>query len=111
MERVSDCQSASLQTHGNPSFERSSEVEVSLSQPSLAHPEVQLPTLPASIEGQLLADFVEKVAPLSGLRQNLRIGQQGRTQHDGTVIEWAGTAVLLVQSRRSHPNQSPTAQH
>jgi hypothetical protein len=43
------------------------------------------------------ADSVEKVAPLSGLRQNLCIGQQGSTQHDGTVIEWAGTAVLLVQ--------------
>lgn len=42
-------------------------------------------------------DSVEKVAPLSGLRQNLCIGQQGSTQHDGTVIEWAGAAVLLVQ--------------
>jgi hypothetical protein len=46
---------------------------------------------------QLLADSVEKVAPPSGLRQNSRIGQQGSTQHDGTVIERAGTAVLLVQ--------------
>ena|GEM_PF-6377856 len=45
----------------------------------------------------LLADSVEKVAPLSGLRQNICIGQQGSTQHDGTVIEWAGSAVLLVQ--------------
>ncbi|WP_415915636.1 hypothetical protein [Pseudomonas amygdali] len=44
-----------------------------------------------------MADSVEKVAPLSGLRQNLCIGQQGSTQHDGTIIEWAGTAVLLVQ--------------
>jgi hypothetical protein len=48
-------------------------------------------------EWQLLADSVEKVAPLSRLRQNPRIGQQGSTQHDGTVIEWAGTAVLLIQ--------------
>ena len=48
-------------------------------------------------DGQQPADSVEKVAPLSGLRQNLYIGQQGSTQHDGTVIEWAGTAVLLVQ--------------
>lgn len=46
---------------------------------------------------RLLADSVEKVAPLAGLRQNLRIGQQGSTQHDGTVIEWAGATVLLVQ--------------
>jgi hypothetical protein len=46
---------------------------------------------------QLSADSVEKVAPPSGLRQNSRIGQQGSTQHDGTVIEWAGTPVLLVQ--------------
>lgn len=45
----------------------------------------------------LLADCVEKIAPLSGLRQNLFIGQQGSMQHDGTVIEWAGAAVLLVQ--------------
>ena len=45
----------------------------------------------------LLADSVEKVAPPSGLRQNLYIGQQGSTQHDGTVIEWAGTTVLLIQ--------------
>ncbi|MGY3305044.1 hypothetical protein ACVK1X_004355, partial [Pseudomonas sp. PvR086] len=36
-------------------------------------------------EGQKSADSVEKVAPLSGLRQNLCIGQQGSTQHDGTV--------------------------
>jgi hypothetical protein len=40
-----------------------------------------------------LADSVEKVAPLSGLRQNLYIGQRVSTQHDGTVIEWAGAAV------------------
>ena len=43
-----------------------------------------------------MADSVEKVAPLFGLRQNLCIGQQGSTQHDGTVIEWAGAAALLV---------------
>lgn len=48
-------------------------------------------------DGQQSTDSVEKVAPLSGLRQNLCIGQQGSTQHDGTVIEWAGAAVLLVQ--------------
>lgn len=46
---------------------------------------------------QLSADSVEKVAPLAGLRQNLRIGRRGITQHDGTVIEWAGATVLLVQ--------------
>jgi hypothetical protein len=44
-----------------------------------------------------LADSVEKVALPSGLRQNLYIGQQGSMQHDGTVIEWAGTTVLLIQ--------------
>ena len=44
-----------------------------------------------------MADFVEKVAPLTGLRQNLCIGRRGITQHDGTVIEWAGATVLLVQ--------------
>jgi hypothetical protein len=43
------------------------------------------------------ADSVEKVAPLTGLRQNLFIGRRGITQHDGTVIEWAGATVLLVQ--------------
>jgi hypothetical protein len=46
---------------------------------------------------QLLADSVEKVAPVTGLRQNLFIGRRGITQHDGTVIEWAGATVLLVQ--------------
>ncbi|WP_225602995.1 hypothetical protein, partial [Pseudomonas sp. PDM07] len=46
---------------------------------------------------QKTADSVEKVAPLFGLRQNCCIGQQGSTQHDGTVIEWAGATVLLVQ--------------
>ncbi|UXH58585.1 hypothetical protein [Pseudomonas aeruginosa] len=51
----------------------------------------------ANLDWQKTADSVEKVAPLSGLRQNPRIGQQGSTQHDGTVIEWAGTAVLLIQ--------------
>jgi hypothetical protein len=39
-----------------------------------------------------------KVALLIGLRQNLPIGQRESTQHDGTVIEWAGSAVLFVQS-------------
>ena len=46
---------------------------------------------------QLLADSVEKVAPLADLRQNLFIGRRGITQHDGTVIEWAGATVLLLQ--------------
>ena len=45
-----------------------------------------------------MADSVEKVALLLGLRQNLLISQRESTQHDGTVIEWAGSAVLLVQS-------------
>lgn len=49
------------------------------------------------VDRQQSADSVEKVAPPSGLRQNSRIGQQGSTQHDGTVIEWAGATVLLVQ--------------
>jgi hypothetical protein len=49
------------------------------------------------VERLLLADSVEKVAPLSGLRQNCFNGLRGITQHDGTVIEWAGAAVLLVQ--------------
>jgi peroxiredoxin len=48
-------------------------------------------------ERLLLADSVEKVAPLSDLRQNCFIGRWGITEHDGTVIEWAGAAVLLVQ--------------
>ena len=48
-------------------------------------------------ERLLWADSVEKVAPLSGLRQNCFIGLRGITQHDGTVIEWAGATVLLVQ--------------
>ena len=43
------------------------------------------------------ADSVEKVAPLSRLRQNCFIGRRGITLHDGTVIEWAGATVLLVQ--------------
>ncbi|MEV2016694.1 hypothetical protein ABZQ22_31325, partial [Pseudomonas aeruginosa] len=42
-------------------------------------------------------DSVEKVAPLADLRQNLFIGRRGITQHDGTVIEWAGATVLLLQ--------------
>ena len=45
-----------------------------------------------------LADSVEKVALSLGLGQDLLIGQRESTQHDGTVIEWAGPAVLLVQS-------------
>lgn len=45
----------------------------------------------------VLADSVEKVALLFGLGQNHSIGQRENTQHDGTVIEWAGAAVLLVQ--------------
>lgn len=45
----------------------------------------------------LSADSVEKVALLFGLGQNHSIGQRENTQHDGTVIEWAGAAVLLVQ--------------
>ena len=48
-------------------------------------------------EGPLSADSVEKVAPFAGLRQNIFIGRRGITQHDGTVIEWTGTIVLLVQ--------------
>lgn len=48
-------------------------------------------------EEQLPVDFVEKVAPLFDLRQNCFIGQRGITEHDGTVIEWAGATVLLVQ--------------
>ncbi|NWB31828.1 hypothetical protein [Pseudomonas gingeri] len=46
------------------------------------------------LKRSLSADSVEKVAHLSGLRQNLCIGQQGSTQHDGAVIEWAGTTVF-----------------
>jgi hypothetical protein len=42
---------------------------------------------------QLLADSVEKVAPLPGLRKNLYIGQQGSTQHDGTAISFAGCSM------------------
>lgn len=45
----------------------------------------------------LSADSVEKVALLIGLGQNHSIGQRENTQHNGTVIEWAGAAVLLVQ--------------
>lgn len=48
-------------------------------------------------ERLLLADSVEKVALLFGLGQNHSIGQRENTQHDGTVIEWVGAAVLLVQ--------------
>ncbi|MGF6317897.1 hypothetical protein ABIA60_004175 [Pseudomonas frederiksbergensis] len=48
---------------------------------------------------QQSADSVEKVASLSELQQNLSIGKQGSTQHDGTVIEWAGTPLLLVQPK------------
>ena len=45
--------------------------------------------LPYSLGRLLSTDSVEKVAPLCGLRQNFCIGQQGSTQHDETVIEWA----------------------
>lgn len=48
-------------------------------------------------EYPLMADSVEKVALLSGLRQNPCIGQHGSILHDGAVIEWAGTLLLLVQ--------------
>jgi len=51
----------------------------------------------ARCERQQSTDSVEKVAPLADLRQNLCIGRRGITQHDGTGIEWAGSAVLLVQ--------------
>ncbi|CAI8930711.1 hypothetical protein EMIT043CA1_50304 [Pseudomonas brassicacearum] len=44
-----------------------------------------------------------KKAPLSGLPQNLRSGQQGSAQHDGTAIDWIDTTVLVAQSQRSHP--------
>ena len=47
--------------------------------------------------GLLSADSVEKVAPFAGLRQNIFIGRRGITEHDGTVIEWTGDIVLLVQ--------------
>ena len=49
------------------------------------------------MEGPLLADSVEKVDLLLGLGQNLSIGQREDSPHDGTIVEWAGTAVLLVQ--------------
>ncbi|WP_238938652.1 hypothetical protein, partial [Pseudomonas typographi] len=47
-------------------------------------------------KGSYRADSVEKVAPLFDLRQNCFIGRRGITEHDGTVIEWAGATVLLV---------------
>jgi hypothetical protein len=59
------------------------------------------PTLSHISEGDdrlKTADSVEKVALLFGLGQNHSIGQRENMQHDGTVIEWAGAAVLLVQS-------------
>ncbi|MCD5981904.1 hypothetical protein [Pseudomonas sp. CDFA 610] len=56
-----------------------------------------LPTDHTPCEEQLWVDSVEKVALLFGLGQNHSIGQRENTQHDGTVIEWAGAAVLLVQ--------------
>ena len=59
-------------------------------------PTLSLPDL-GSGDGLNMADSVEKVDPLSGLRQNLFIGRRGISQHDGTVIEWAGASVLLVQ--------------
>ncbi|MEQ4285072.1 hypothetical protein [Pseudomonas syringae] len=39
----------------------------------------------------------EKLALPADAEDNLHIGQQEDSQHDGTVIEWAGAAVLLVQ--------------
>ena len=44
-----------------------------------------------------MADSVEKVDLLPGLRQNQVIGQRGDSQHDGTIVEWAREIVLLVQ--------------
>ena len=49
------------------------------------------------VDWPLLADSVEKVAPLSAIRQNISIGPWGISQHDGTVIEWTESTVLLVQ--------------
>ena len=45
----------------------------------------------------LLADSVEKVDLLLGLRQNQVIGQREDSQHDGTIVERTREAVLLVQ--------------
>ena len=48
-------------------------------------------------EGMQTTDSVEKVDLLPGLGQNLSIGQREDSPHDGTIVEWTGTAVLLVQ--------------
>ncbi|OBS33026.1 hypothetical protein A9K81_20415 [Pseudomonas syringae pv. syringae] len=40
----------------------------------------------------------EKLALPADAEGNLHIGQREDSQHDGTVIEWAGPAVLLLQS-------------
>jgi hypothetical protein len=45
----------------------------------------------------LLADSVEKVDILPGLRQNQVIGQREDSQHDGTIVERTREIVLLVQ--------------
>ena len=45
----------------------------------------------------LLADSVEKVDLLPGLRQNQVIGQREDSQHDGTIVERTRETVLLVQ--------------
>ncbi len=39
----------------------------------------------------------EKIALPADVEDNLHIGPREDSQHDGTVIEWAGAAVLLVQ--------------
>lgn len=46
---------------------------------------------------QLLADSVEKVDLLLGLRQNWVIGQREKSQHDGTIVERTRETFLLVQ--------------
>lgn len=51
----------------------------------------------SEIECPLLADSVEKVDILLGLRQNQVIGQREDSQHDGTIVEWTRETVLLVQ--------------
>lgn len=39
----------------------------------------------------------ETLAPPADVEDNPHIGQREDSQHDGTIVEWAGTAVLLVQ--------------
>lgn len=60
-------------------------------------PAVAFWVIAALDRGPISTDSVEKVAPFAGLRQNIFIGRRGITQHDGTVIEWTGAIVLLVQ--------------